>query len=83
MSIPVGLLTSLVYPGNAATTFRLAGELGYDGVEVIVCRLPPLMKQLMKQLVKRLVKNISDQLGSYLAGCLLASIAQQRCHAST
>ena len=36
MSIPVGLSTSSVYPGNAATTFRLAGELGYDGVEVMV-----------------------------------------------
>ncbi|WP_194948505.1 sugar phosphate isomerase/epimerase family protein [Actinomyces trachealis] len=36
MSIPVGLSTSSVLPGDCAETFRLSAELGYDGVEVMV-----------------------------------------------
>jgi len=32
---------------------------------------------LMKPLIRPLVKNLSDQLGSYLAGCLLISSATQ------
>ena len=35
-SVPVGLSTSSVYPGNVADTFALAAQLGYDGVEVMV-----------------------------------------------
>ncbi len=35
-SVPVGLSTSSVYPGNVADTFALAAEIGYDGVEVMV-----------------------------------------------
>lgn len=35
-TIPVGLSTSSVYPGNATTAFRTAAELGYDGIEVMV-----------------------------------------------
>lgn len=36
MTIRVGLSTSSVYPGNAATAFATAARLGYDAVEVMV-----------------------------------------------
>jgi sugar phosphate isomerase/epimerase len=36
MSIPIGLSTASVYPRPAEVAFRLAAELGYDGVEVMV-----------------------------------------------
>ena len=36
-----------------------------------------MVKKLMKPLIRPLVKNLSDQLGSYLAGCLLISSAAQ------
>ncbi|WP_076260515.1 sugar phosphate isomerase/epimerase family protein [Intrasporangium flavum] len=36
MSIRIGLSTSSVYPGNAATAFATADRLGYDSVEVMV-----------------------------------------------
>lgn len=36
MGTAIGLSTSSVYPGNAATAFDLAARLGYDGVEVMV-----------------------------------------------
>ncbi len=35
-SIPVGLSTASVYPGDAETAFRAAADFGYDGVEVLV-----------------------------------------------
>ncbi|SDI67171.1 Sugar phosphate isomerase/epimerase [Actinokineospora alba] len=35
-AIPVGLSTASVWPQTAATAFKLADELGYDGVEVMV-----------------------------------------------
>ncbi len=36
MSIPVGLSTTSCFPHNATGAFRIAHELGYDGVEVMV-----------------------------------------------
>jgi len=36
MTIRIGLSTSSVYPGNAATAFATAARLGYDAVEVMV-----------------------------------------------
>lgn len=36
MTIRVGLSTSSLYPGNAATAFATAARLGYDAVEVMV-----------------------------------------------
>ncbi|ETJ39728.1 Xylose isomerase protein, partial [human gut metagenome] len=36
MSTPVGLSTASCPLGKAEYTFRLAAELGYDGVEVMV-----------------------------------------------
>ena len=41
MGTQVGLSTSSVYPGGVADTFRLAAELGYDGVEVMVWNEAP------------------------------------------
>lgn len=38
--IPVGLSTSSVYPLGAEEGFRLASEIGYDGVEVLVWSSP-------------------------------------------
>lgn len=38
--VPVGLSSSSVYPGGIPETFRLAAELGYDGVEIMVLRDP-------------------------------------------
>ncbi|OLR90757.1 sugar phosphate isomerase/epimerase family protein [Actinokineospora bangkokensis] len=35
-AVPVGLSTASVWPQTAATAFAYAGELGYDGVEVMV-----------------------------------------------
>ncbi|HEX5404093.1 MAG TPA: sugar phosphate isomerase/epimerase [Pseudonocardiaceae bacterium] len=36
MSIPIGLSTASVWPRPVEVAFRLAAELGYDGVEVMV-----------------------------------------------
>ena len=36
MSIPVGLSNACLMPAGVETTFALAAELGYDGVEVMV-----------------------------------------------
>ena len=36
MTIRVGLSTSSLYPGNAATAFATAARLGYDAIEVMV-----------------------------------------------
>ncbi len=36
MGIPIGLSTASVFPENLAAAFALAGETGYDGIEVLV-----------------------------------------------
>ena len=40
MSIRVGLSTASCYPLSTAAAFRIAAELGYDGVEVMVWTEP-------------------------------------------
>ncbi|EWM15403.1 sugar phosphate isomerase/epimerase [Kutzneria sp. 744] len=68
--IPIGLSTASVYPESAAAAFELAGELGYDGVEVMVWADP--VSQDMDALL-----DLSDRHGvpvlAVHAPCLLIS----------
>lgn len=68
--IPVGLSTASVWPQPAAAAFELAGELGYDGVEVMVWADP--VSQDMDALL-----DLSDRHGvpvlAVHAPCLLIS----------
>jgi sugar phosphate isomerase/epimerase len=68
--IPIGLSTASVYPESAGAAFELAGELGYDGVEVMVWADP--VSQDMDALL-----DLSDRHGvpvlAVHAPCLLIS----------
>jgi sugar phosphate isomerase/epimerase len=69
-TIPVGLSTASVWPQPASAAFELAGELGYDGVEVMVWADP--VSQDMDALL-----DLSDRHGvpvlAVHAPCLLIS----------
>jgi sugar phosphate isomerase/epimerase len=68
--IPIGLSTASVYPEPVGAAFELAGELGYDGVEVMVWADP--VSQDMDALL-----DLSDRHGvpvlAVHAPCLLIS----------
>jgi len=69
-SIPIGLSTASVWPQRVSSAFELAGELGYDGVEVMVWADP--VSQDMDALL-----DLSDRHGvpvlAVHAPCLLIS----------
>ncbi len=41
MSFLVGMSTSCVFPSKTETAFKVASDLGYDGIEVMVTKDPP------------------------------------------
>ncbi|AHI01727.1 sugar phosphate isomerase/epimerase [Kutzneria viridogrisea] len=68
--IPVGLSTASVWPQPAAAAFELAGELGYDGVEVMVWADP--VSQDMDALLELADRHAVPVLAVH-APCLLIS----------
>lgn len=72
MSIPVGLSTASVYPETIATGFRLAAEVGYDGVEILVQTEPA--SQNARRLLE-LVEEFGQPVLSVHSPCLLITSA--------
>ena len=72
MSIPVGLSTASVYPDTLETGFRLAAEVGFDGVEVMV-QVEPASQSATRLL--ELAEQYGQPVLSVHSPCLLITAA--------